>query len=104
MRALPDRHRVTVYLADMEGLRHREISKVTGIPAGSVKSCLYRGRGQLRTQLASHAPAHRPPADRRRFPDQAAPSFAALLRQGQRRKVSHLHSNRQRLTAHVDRG
>jgi RNA polymerase sigma-70 factor (ECF subfamily) len=64
MRALPDRHRVTVYLADVEGLRHREISQMTGIPAGSVKSCLYRGRGQLRTQLASHAPAHRPPADR----------------------------------------
>ena len=42
----------------------------------------------------------RPP---RRFPDQAAPSFAALLRQGRRWKVSHLHSNRQRLTAHVDR-
>ena len=39
----------------------------------------------------------RPP---RRFPAQAAPSFAAPLRQGQRRKVSHLHSNRQRLTAH----
>src|SRR5207237_1249064 len=43
----------------------------------------------------------RPP---RRFPGQAAPSFAALLRQGQRWKVSHLHSNRQRLTAHVDPG
>lgn len=57
MRALPDRRRVTVYLADVEGLRLREISKVTGIPVGSVKSCLHRGRGQLRTQLASHAPA-----------------------------------------------
>jgi RNA polymerase sigma-70 factor, ECF subfamily len=64
MRALPDRHRVSVYLADAEGLRHREISAITGIPAGSVKSCLYRGRGQLRTQLAGHAPAHRPTADR----------------------------------------
>src|SRR5262245_7052931 len=40
----------------------------------------------------------RPP---QRFPGQAAPSFAALLRQGQRRKVSHLHSNQQRLTAHA---
>ena len=59
MRALPARHRVTVYLADVEGLRHREISTMTGIPVGSVKSCLHRGRGQLRTQLASHAP-HRP--------------------------------------------
>jgi len=64
MRALPGRHRVTVYLADVEGLRYREISEMTGIPTGSVKSCLYRGRGKLRTQLASHAPAHRPPADR----------------------------------------
>jgi RNA polymerase sigma-70 factor, ECF subfamily len=64
MRALPDRRRVTVYLADVEGLRHREISQVTGIPVGSVKSCLHRGRGQLRTQLASHAPARRRPAGR----------------------------------------
>jgi hypothetical protein len=40
----------------------------------------------------------------RRFPAQAAPSLAALLRQGQRWTVSHLHSDRQRLTAHVDRG
>ena len=55
MRALPDRHRITVYLADVAGLRHREISEITGIPVGSVKSCLYRGRGQLRAQLASHA-------------------------------------------------
>jgi RNA polymerase sigma-70 factor, ECF subfamily len=61
MRALPARHRVTVYLADVEGLRHREISQVTGIPVGSVKSCLHRGRSQLRAQLASHAPAHRRP-------------------------------------------
>lgn len=62
MHALPDRHRITVYLADVEGLRHRDISAVTGIPVGSVKSCLYRGRAQLRAQLASHAPAgHRPP-------------------------------------------
>ena len=60
MRALPDRHRITVYLADVAGLRHREISEITGIPVGSVKSCLYRGRGQLRTQLASHV--HGPPA------------------------------------------
>ena len=64
MRALPDRHRVTVYLADVEGLRYQEISAVTGIPVGSVKSCLHRGRVQLRAQLASHAPAHRRPAGR----------------------------------------
>jgi hypothetical protein len=43
----------------------------------------------------------RPP---RRFPAQAAPSFATLLRQGSAVQVSHFHSNRQRLTAHVNRG
>jgi cation transport ATPase-like protein/sigma-70-like protein len=58
------RHRVTVYLADVEGLCHREISQMTGIPVGSVKSCLHRGRGQLRTQLASHAPVRCRPAAR----------------------------------------
>jgi RNA polymerase sigma-70 factor, ECF subfamily len=62
MRALPARRRVTVYLADVAGLRHREISTMTGIPVGSVKSCLHRGRGQLRAQLASHA-SHHPQRD-----------------------------------------
>ena len=67
----------------------------------------------LSVTLAGPAPSGSPDTSRlcrgcsrphRRFPDQAAPSFAALLRQGQRWKVFHLHSNRQRLTAHVDRG
>jgi len=56
MRALPVRYRVAVYLADVEGLRYQDISELTGIPLGSVRSCLHRGRRRLRGQLAALAP------------------------------------------------
>ena len=55
-------------------------------------------------EAASHATMRYDRPSPGLFPGQAAHSFAALLRQGQRRMVSHLRSNRQRLTAHVDRG
>ncbi len=55
LRALPDRHRTVVYLADLEGLGYRQISALTGIPLGSVKSCLHRARHRLRADLAAHA-------------------------------------------------
>jgi len=68
MRALPYRHRLAVYLADVEGLKYRQISELTGMPVGSVKSCVHRGRGRLRERLASRAPGpgpvdHRMPAE-----------------------------------------
>lgn len=65
VRALPDRQRTVVYLADVEGLGYREISQLAGIPAGSVKSSLHRGRRQLRSQLTAHALAPRAVAVRR---------------------------------------
>jgi RNA polymerase sigma-70 factor (ECF subfamily) len=55
LRALPARHRTVVYLADLEGLGYRQISALTGIPLGSVKSCLHRARHRLRADLAGHA-------------------------------------------------
>ena len=55
LQALPDRHRVVVYLADLEGLGYEQISAVTGIPLGSVKSCLHRARNRLRAELGAHA-------------------------------------------------
>jgi RNA polymerase sigma-70 factor, ECF subfamily len=55
LRALPDRHRMVIYLADLEGLAYRQVSALTGIPLGSVKSCLHRARYRLRTELAAHA-------------------------------------------------
>jgi len=51
MRALPARHRVTVYLSDVQGLGYRQISDLTGMPVGTVKSSLHRGRTRLRAQL-----------------------------------------------------
>jgi len=58
MRALPYKHRITVYLADVEGLKYQEISNRTGIPVGTVKSCLHRGRTALRVALAGDASGH----------------------------------------------
>lgn len=55
LRALPDRQRMVVYLADLEGLGYRQISVLTGIPLGSVKSSLHRARCRLRAELGSYA-------------------------------------------------
>jgi len=55
LRALPDRQRMVVYLADLEGLGYRQISALTGIPLGSVKSCLHRARYRLRAELGAYA-------------------------------------------------
>ena len=54
LRELPDRHRMVVYLADLQGLGYQQISALTGIPLGSVKSCLHRARRRLRAQLSAY--------------------------------------------------
>lgn len=55
LQALPDRHRTVVFLADLHGLAYQQISTVTGIPLGSVKSCLHRARRRLRAELGDYA-------------------------------------------------
>ncbi len=55
LRALPDRHRMVVYLSDLQGLGYQQISALTGIPLGSVKSCLHRARNRLRAELGVYA-------------------------------------------------
>src|SRR5438477_103004 len=55
LRALPDRHRMVVYLSDLQGLGYQQISALTGIPLGSVKSCLHRARNRLRADLGAYA-------------------------------------------------
>jgi RNA polymerase sigma-70 factor, ECF subfamily len=52
IRALPASRRLTVYLADVEGLGYRQIAELTGMPVGTVKSSLHRARRQLRAGLA----------------------------------------------------
>jgi RNA polymerase sigma-70 factor, ECF subfamily len=55
LRALPYRHRIVVSLSDLEGLGYEQVSALTGIPLGSVKSCLHRARYRLRAELGAYA-------------------------------------------------
>ena len=53
--ALPAEYRVVVVLSDIQELRYAEIAQVLGIPEGTVKSRLFRGRRMLQKRLASYA-------------------------------------------------
>ncbi len=48
---LPDGYRITIILYDMLGLQYKEISEILGLPIGTVKSRLNRGRKTLRENL-----------------------------------------------------
>ncbi|OBA69474.1 hypothetical protein A5641_15250 [Mycobacterium sp. 1554424.7] len=52
MRALPHQFRLTVYYADIQGLRCKEIAALMNAPIGTVVSRLHRGRRRLRRLLA----------------------------------------------------
>ena len=51
--ALPPDYRAAVVLCDVVGLDYAEIADNLGIPAGTVRSRIHRGRAQLRKALAS---------------------------------------------------
>jgi RNA polymerase sigma-70 factor (ECF subfamily) len=53
--ALPEEFREAVVLSDVEGLNYAEIAEVLGVPLGTVKSRLYRGRRQLERKLYDYA-------------------------------------------------
>jgi RNA polymerase sigma-70 factor (ECF subfamily) len=55
--ALPEPFREVVVLSDMEGLNYAEIAETVGVPVGTVKSRLFRGRRQLQRDLYEHAVA-----------------------------------------------
>jgi len=50
---LPERARTVLVLFDIEGYRHLEISKMTGMAVGSSKAQLHRARKLLREELDS---------------------------------------------------
>jgi len=50
---LPPAFREVIVLRELEGLSYQEISRVAGIPVGTVMSRLSRGRDQLREQLTA---------------------------------------------------
>lgn len=51
--ALPDKAREIFVLHDVEGFRHREIAKLTGVAVGTSKAQLHRARRLLRKALSS---------------------------------------------------
>ena len=55
IRALPLEYRSAVVLSDLQGLRYAEIADLLGIPEGTVKSRLFRGRRLLQRKLARFA-------------------------------------------------
>jgi RNA polymerase sigma-70 factor (ECF subfamily) len=53
--SLPEETRAAVVLRDVQGLSYEEIAEVLGVPAGTVRSRIFRGRAQLRAELAPEA-------------------------------------------------
>jgi RNA polymerase sigma-70 factor (ECF subfamily) len=48
---LPEEQRQVVLLVGLEGMRYEEVARVLGIPIGTVRSRLSRGRDQLRVLM-----------------------------------------------------
>lgn len=55
--ALQAEHRQVVEMADLRGIRYREIAASLGVPVGTVMSRLFRARRRLEEQLAGFAAA-----------------------------------------------
>lgn len=55
IQALPDEYRLAVVMSDLHGLKYAEIARVLGVPEGTVKSRLFRGRRILQGQLRGYA-------------------------------------------------
>ena len=52
---LPDEYRAAVVLSDIHELRYAEIAHILGVPEGTVKSRLFRGRRILQKKLVGYA-------------------------------------------------
>lgn len=52
---LPEEYRTAVVLSDLEGLPYNEIAEAMGVPVGTVKSRLFRGRRRLQEALRDFA-------------------------------------------------
>lgn len=55
LKTLPEVFRMTVILADIEGLSYEEIAEATSTNVGTVRSRLHRGRVLMRDKLKKHA-------------------------------------------------
>lgn len=55
--ALPDPYRLLICLRHLDELSYAEIAEVTGMPLGTVKTGIHRGRRRLQAALAERQPA-----------------------------------------------
>ncbi len=55
IQSLPVEYRSAVVLSDLQGLRYAEIADMLGVPEGTVKSRLFRGRRLLQRKLGRFA-------------------------------------------------
>lgn len=55
IQALPDEYRSAVMLSDVQGMRYAEVATALGVPEGTVKSRLFRGRRILQKKLRDYA-------------------------------------------------
>jgi RNA polymerase sigma-70 factor (ECF subfamily) len=53
LRRLPEDYRAAVVLCDVVGLSYQEIADTLGVPAGTVRSRIHRGRSLLRKALVA---------------------------------------------------
>jgi RNA polymerase sigma-70 factor (ECF subfamily) len=54
MSNLPEDQRLTLYLTDVEGLDHEEVSEIMEVAVGTVKSRVSRARARLKTMLSAY--------------------------------------------------
>lgn len=55
LKALPTEHQIPVILCDVEGLSYQEIAEVLGVPLGTVRSRIHRGRARLSELMRDYA-------------------------------------------------
>lgn len=53
--SLPEEYRAAVVMSDLHGMRYGEVAQVLGVPEGTIKSRLFRGRRMMQAKLRDYA-------------------------------------------------
>jgi RNA polymerase sigma-70 factor (ECF subfamily) len=62
---LPTEQRQVILLVGLEGMRYEEVAEILGVPVGTVRSRLSRGRDQLRMLMGMEDKLRSPEKDQR---------------------------------------